>query len=67
MKAGIYHGTEPLCPVIDTEQVLFSNPKWNEWLQFDIFVQDLPRSARLALSLCSLAKRKKGKEVSTFF
>ncbi|GIY18285.1 hypothetical protein CDAR_473592 [Caerostris darwini] len=62
VKTGIFHGTEPLCPTRDTSQVVFSNPKWEEWLEYDLFVPDIPRSARLCLSVCSVSRRKRRDE-----
>ena len=62
VRTGIYHGTEPLCPCKDTELVDASNPRWKDVLEYDLYVPDIPRSARLCLSLCSVAK--KGKKVS---
>jgi len=64
VRTGIYHGTEPLCPTRDTQHVDSSNPRWNEWLEYDLYIPDIPRSARLCLSICCVSKRKK-KEVST--
>ncbi|MEQ2171659.1 hypothetical protein GOODEAATRI_013107 [Goodea atripinnis] len=37
--------------------------RWNEWLTYDIYLADLPRSARLCLSICSVKGRKGAKEV----
>lgn len=62
VKTGIFHGTEPLCQTRDTSQVVFNNPKWEEWLEYDLFVPDIPRSARLCLSVCSVSRRKRREE-----
>eukprot|EP00057_Strongylocentrotus_purpuratus_P008911 XP_011663385.1 PREDICTED: phosphatidylinositol 4,5-bisphosphate 3-kinase catalytic subunit alpha isoform [Strongylocentrotus purpuratus] len=62
VRTGIYHGEEPLCPIVSTEQVPWSNPRWNEWLTYDIKVNDIPRSARWCVSICSSEKRKGKKE-----
>lgn len=60
MKAGIFHGDEPLCGLRQTTHFPVNNsPRWNEHLTFDITVSDIPRSARLCISLCSVAKNKK--------
>lgn len=37
--------------------------RWNEWLNYDIYIPDLPRAARLCLSICSVKGRKGAKEV----
>lgn len=65
VKTGLYHGTELLCPTKETECVDSLNPRWNQWLEYDILVSEIPRSARLCLSICSVAKRRKTKEEIT--
>lgn len=37
--------------------------RWSEWLNYDIYIPDLPRAARLCLSICSVKGRKGAKEV----
>lgn len=59
VRAGLYHGQDPLCSVKDSQPVAFAYPKWHEWLEFELNLTDLPRGARLCLSICSLTKRKK--------
>lgn len=61
VRTSIYHGTESLCPPRDTKNVLSSNLKWNEWLVYELNLPDLPRSARLCLSLCSISRKQKRK------
>ena len=39
-------------------QVSHGDPKWQEWLELDIPMVDLPRSTKLCLSICSVRKRK---------
>ncbi|ESO91490.1 hypothetical protein LOTGIDRAFT_205708 [Lottia gigantea] len=62
VKAGIYHGTEPLSEIRNTHQGDSTNPRWDQWLTF-LPIPDIPRSARLCLSICSVsvAKRKNKK------
>ncbi|RWS15774.1 Phosphatidylinositol-4:5-bisphosphate 3-kinase catalytic subunit alpha-like isoform [Dinothrombium tinctorium] len=62
VKCGIYHGPEALCPPKETQQVTPINPKWDCWLEFDLYVPDVPRSARVCLSICSISYRKKREE-----
>ncbi|KAI7793942.1 hypothetical protein IRJ41_011090 [Triplophysa rosa] len=62
VRTGIYHGGEPLCDNVNTQRVPCSNPRWNEWLSYDIYLTDIPRSARLCLSICSVKGRKGAKE-----
>lgn len=38
--------------------------RWNEWLNYDMYIPDIPRAARLCLSICSVKGRKGAKEVS---
>ncbi|GAB6018709.1 Phosphatidylinositol 4,5-bisphosphate 3-kinase catalytic subunit alpha isoform [Chamberlinius hualienensis] len=62
VKTGIFHGTEPLCATRDTAQVTTSNPKWDEWLDYELYIPDIPRNARLCVSICSVSKRKRREE-----
>ncbi|XP_043926378.1 phosphatidylinositol 4,5-bisphosphate 3-kinase catalytic subunit alpha isoform [Protopterus annectens] len=63
VRTGICHGgCEPLCDNVNTQRVQCSNPRWNEWLIYDINIPDLPRAARLCLSICSVKGRKGAKE-----
>ncbi|KAM4659856.1 phosphatidylinositol 4,5-bisphosphate 3-kinase catalytic subunit alpha isoform 3-T17 [Amazona ochrocephala] len=62
VRTGIYHGGEPLCDNVNTQRVPCSNPRWNEWLLYDMYILDLPRAARLCLSICSVKGRKGAKE-----
>ena len=62
VRLGIYHGTEPLCQEKQSKQVSPGEPKWSEWLDLDIAMMDLPRSAKLCLSICSVRKRKAKEE-----
>lgn len=39
--------------------------RWNEWLNYDMYIPDIPRAARLCLSICSVKGRKGAKEVSS--
>lgn len=39
--------------------------RWNEWLSYDMYIPDVPRAARLCLSICSVKGRKGAKEVSS--
>lgn len=60
VKAGIYHGTEALCETRSTRLVDSTSPRWDEWLLF-LMIPDVPRSARLCLSICSESKRRNRK------
>ena len=60
VKACIYHGTEALCEPQSSKMVESSNPRWDQWLEF-LMIPDIPRSARLCLSICSESKRRNRK------
>uniref|UniRef100_A0A667Z5W5 phosphatidylinositol-4,5-bisphosphate 3-kinase n=1 Tax=Myripristis murdjan TaxID=586833 RepID=A0A667Z5W5_9TELE len=62
VRTGIYHGGEQLCDNVNTQRVPCSNPRWNEWLSYDMYIPDIPRAARLCLSICSVKGRKGAKE-----
>ncbi|CAG2164937.1 unnamed protein product [Oppiella nova] len=62
VKAGIYHGAEALCEEKVTQHVVPQNPRWNEMLEFDLFIPDIPRNARLCLSICAATFRKRRDE-----
>ena len=68
VRAGIYHGGEPLCDITNTRAESGSNPAWNQFLDFDLKVADIPRMARLCLVIYGVTssaakKSKKKKEV----
>lgn len=56
----MFHGGEELCPIQKTSLIdaRAPNPKWNEYLQFDIAVVNLPRMARLCISVVGYNTRK---------
>ncbi|XP_006787079.1 phosphatidylinositol 4,5-bisphosphate 3-kinase catalytic subunit alpha isoform-like [Neolamprologus brichardi] len=62
VRTGIYHGGEQLCDNVNTLRVPCSNPRWNEWLTYDMYIPEVPRAARLCLSICSVKGRKGAKE-----
>ncbi|XP_069182358.1 phosphatidylinositol 4,5-bisphosphate 3-kinase catalytic subunit alpha isoform isoform X2 [Procambarus clarkii] len=53
VRAGVFHGGDRLCDVGETLHVAGSNPRWGEWIQFDLPIQEIPHGARLCLSVCS--------------
>ena len=62
VRAGLFHGTDPLCKVRTSKEVAHAHPRWDDTLEFDITYTDLPRAAKLCLSLCSIRKKKNGGE-----
>ena len=64
VRAGIYHGAEPLCDIKSTTpQEAGTILVWDEYLDFDdLKVCDLPRMARLCLVIyCYSASKRKQK------
>ncbi|CAC5389221.1 unnamed protein product [Mytilus coruscus] len=58
---GVFHGPDPLCSIQETKEVSVSQDglcSFNDCINFDIKVQDLPQMSRLCFGLHS----KKGKE-----
>jgi hypothetical protein len=52
VEAGLYHGGVLLCPILRTHQVPAArDPRWGSWLNFDIPCYNLPRAARLCLTV----------------
>lgn len=51
IKAGLYHGLEPLCGTLITPEATLENGEclFGYDLQFEIAVRDLPRAARLCI------------------
>ncbi|KAG7162944.1 Phosphatidylinositol 45-bisphosphate 3-kinase catalytic subunit alpha isoform-like [Homarus americanus] len=65
VRAGVFHGGDQLCVIRETQHVAGNNPKWGEWIQFDLPIQEIPQGARLCLSVCSERRhtdKKKRKE-----
>ncbi|XP_065568407.1 phosphatidylinositol 4,5-bisphosphate 3-kinase catalytic subunit alpha isoform-like [Artemia franciscana] len=59
VRVGLYHGTEVVSAPVNTKAVSGNNPKWVEILELKISVPDLPRGAKLCMSICAITKRKK--------
>lgn len=58
VRAGLYHGGQLLCPPKATNPVDPWSPRWDQEIEFAINTADLPRSARLCVSICSSYERK---------
>lgn len=57
MRAGIYHGSEAICSTVTTVQG--ANPagaEWNEILEFNAPVGELPRAAKLCFVIFGAAE-----------
>ena len=57
IRAGLFHGTESLCPPVDTQHVQSKELKWSERLVFDINMEDIPRNAKVCLAVCVVRKK----------
>ncbi|KAM9830598.1 phosphatidylinositol 4,5-bisphosphate 3-kinase catalytic subunit delta isoform isoform X2 [Syngnathus typhle] len=64
VQAGLFHGSELLCKVVTSSEVaVCSEPSWDEKVEFDINVEDLPRMSRLCFALYAVfdkAKKPRG-------
>uniref|UniRef100_A0A4X2KQJ3 phosphatidylinositol-4,5-bisphosphate 3-kinase n=1 Tax=Vombatus ursinus TaxID=29139 RepID=A0A4X2KQJ3_VOMUR len=66
VRAGLFHGTELLCkPVVSSEISGKNDRVWNEPLEFDINICDLPRMARLCFAVYAVDKVKTKKSTKT--
>lgn len=60
VQAGMYHGSELLCKVVTSSEVtVCSEPLWDQKLEFDINVADLPRMSRLCFALYAVIEKTK--------
>uniref|UniRef100_A0A8C8VG57 Phosphatidylinositol 4,5-bisphosphate 3-kinase catalytic subunit beta isoform n=1 Tax=Pelusios castaneus TaxID=367368 RepID=A0A8C8VG57_9SAUR len=63
VRAGLFHGTELLCkPIVSAEISGRSEHVWNETLEFEINVCDLPRMARLCFAVYAVMDKMKTKK-----
>lgn len=55
VRAGIYHGSEPVCNSMATSRgANAEGTEWNEILEFDIPVSEIPRAAKLCFVVFGL-------------
>ncbi|XP_029994777.1 phosphatidylinositol 4,5-bisphosphate 3-kinase catalytic subunit delta isoform [Sphaeramia orbicularis] len=60
VQAGLFHGSELLCKVVTSSEVtVCSEPLWDQKLEFDINVADLPRMSRLCFALYAVIEKAK--------
>ncbi|XP_065817592.1 phosphatidylinositol 4,5-bisphosphate 3-kinase catalytic subunit delta isoform isoform X2 [Labrus bergylta] len=60
VQAGLFHGSELLCKVVTSSEVAVSSePLWDQKLEFDINVADLPRMSRLCFALYAVIEKAK--------
>uniref|UniRef100_A0A3Q3E2A0 Phosphatidylinositol-4,5-bisphosphate 3-kinase, catalytic subunit delta n=1 Tax=Hippocampus comes TaxID=109280 RepID=A0A3Q3E2A0_HIPCM len=64
VQAGLFHGSELLCKVVTSSEVaVCSEPLWDQKMEFEINVADLPRMSRLCFALYAVfdkAKKPRG-------
>ncbi len=77
--ANVYHGDEQLCQEGKTRPIQLQQESasshiwnWNEIIEFNIDVKDLPRGARLCMAIYAVygktkSKKKGSKEVNLLF
>lgn len=53
VEASILHGNKVHSSVSSTSKALADEVLWNEWLDFDVLLRDLPRGAKLRLTINS--------------
>ncbi|XP_064423864.1 phosphatidylinositol 4,5-bisphosphate 3-kinase catalytic subunit delta isoform [Latimeria chalumnae] len=60
VQAGLFHGSEMLCKTVSSQEVnMCSEPCWNQKLEFDINICDLPRMTRLCFVLYGVLEKAK--------
>uniref|UniRef100_A0A3B5L8I9 phosphatidylinositol-4,5-bisphosphate 3-kinase n=1 Tax=Xiphophorus couchianus TaxID=32473 RepID=A0A3B5L8I9_9TELE len=60
VQAGLFHGSELLCKMMTSSEVtVCSEPSWDQRLEFDINVSDLPRMSRLCFALYAIIEKTK--------
>lgn len=64
VRVAIYHGIECL-DVRDTQHVEPSNPRWDQWLKFDVHCTELPRNAKICVSICGATHKSARKSKAT--
>ncbi|KAJ8021905.1 Phosphatidylinositol 4,5-bisphosphate 3-kinase catalytic subunit beta isoform [Holothuria leucospilota] len=58
VKLEVFHGGDALCGVIESQDVEGSSPEWHESHTIGLKVKDLPRMAKLCITLyCNNAKK----------
>ncbi|XP_036387952.1 phosphatidylinositol 4,5-bisphosphate 3-kinase catalytic subunit delta isoform [Megalops cyprinoides] len=60
VTAGLFHGSELLCKMVTSSEVsVCSEPVWDQKLEFEINVSDLPRMTRLCFALYAVIEKSK--------
>lgn len=69
VRAGLGHGDQTLCPTTSTSKGASpEKPEWNELLEFDVPIFEMPRSAKLCFIIYQQKQPgRKSKEVKFKF
>lgn len=60
VQVGLFHGSELLCKVVTSSEVaVCSEPLWDQKVEFDVNVADLPRMSRLCFALYAVFEKAK--------
>lgn len=62
IEAALFHGGKALCECVRTSEKIVNNGDctWDEELEFDMSIADIPRMARLCLVVYEVSKTSKG-------
>eukprot|EP00834_Sanchytrium_tribonematis_P004312 NODE_205_length_12934_cov_1.115933.p1 type:complete len:1785 gc:universal NODE_205_length_12934_cov_1.115933:7129-12483(+) len=64
INCGIYFGGEELCPSFDTSSISFkTNTSFNMWINFDIFTANIPKNARICITVYGKTSKKQDQDI----
>ena len=64
VRCGIYHGAEALCDIMTTSKQSGRKLNWNEFLEFNLPVCDIPRMARMCFCIYGEKETKRVNKIS---
>ena len=62
VQVGIFHGGEEVCESQTTSRQRGIHPVWNEYLQFQLPVSEIPRMARICLCIVGYKNKESKKK-----
>lgn len=65
VKASILYGDKVLSSVLSSLKAFAEEVLWNEWLEFDILIRDLPRGAKLGLTIIEVPPGSRDSKMSS--
>lgn len=65
VNASILYGDKVLASVLSNSKAFADEVLWNEWLEFDILLRDLPRGAKLNLTINEVAPGSRDSKMSS--